>query len=108
LEFGAMHNKDIAWSLLNRHRVGIELLRLALARRESPWLTVVDALRSTLPTLDDDDEVALAKLIAEGPPSEEVGLDTSPYAIDPRLNPRPEPLDTSEFLGSEIPVGGPR
>ena len=114
LEFGAMHNKDVAWSLLNRHRVGIELLRLALAKRESPWLPVVQALRSTLPVLDDDDTVALAKLIAEGPPSEDVGLDTAPYAIDPRLNPRPEPLDTSEFLdsttflGSEIPVGGPR
>lgn len=108
LEFGAMHNKDIAWSLLNRHRVGIELLRLALDRRDSPWLPVIEALRTTLPVLDDDDEVALAKLIAEGPPSEEVGLDTAPYAIDPRLNPRPEPLDTSEFLGSEIPVGGPR
>lgn len=112
LEFGASHNKDVAWSLLNRHRVGIELLRMALAKRESPWLPVVEALRTTLPALDGDDEVALAKLIAEGPPSEEVGLDMSPYGMDPaidsRLNPRPEPLDTSEFLGSVIPVGGPR
>ena len=108
LEFGASHNSEVAWSLLNRHRVGIELLRLALTDRDSPWLPVVEALRSTLPTLDGDDQVALAKLIADGPPSEEVGLDTAPYAIDPRLNPRPEPLDTSEFLGSVIPVGGPR
>lgn len=113
LEFGASHNRDVAWTLLNRHRVGIELLRLALTKRDSPWLPVVEALRSTLPALDGDDEVALARLIAEGPPSEEVGLDNAPYAIDPRLNPRPEPLDTSEFstesfLGSVIPVGGPR
>ena len=112
LEFGAAHDKDVAWSLLNRHRVGVELLRMALAGRDSPWLPVVEALRTTLPVLDDDDEVALARLIAEGPPSEEVGLDTSPYGIDPaldsRMNPRPEPLDTSEFLGSVIPVGGPR
>lgn len=112
LEFGAMHNKDVAWSLLNRHRVGIELLRLALTKKESAWLPVVEALRSTLPSLDGDDHVALAKLIAEGPPTEDVGIDTEPYAMDPRLNeqlnPRPEPLDTSEFLGSTIPVGGPR
>ena len=116
LEFGALHDRETAWNLLNRHRVGIELLRLGLAKRESPWLPVIEALRSTLPELDGSDEVALAKLIAEGPPSEDVGLDTSPYAIDPRLNPRPEPLDTSDFTGSagpqfiseSIPVGGPR
>jgi nitrate reductase molybdenum cofactor assembly chaperone NarJ/NarW len=121
LEFGASHDGETAWALLNRHRVGIELLRMALAARESPWLPVVDALRSTLPDLGPDDHVALAKLVAAGPPKEEVGLDTSPYAVDPRLsehvNPRPEPLDlppyapptnTTEHLGTTIPVGGPR
>lgn len=115
LEFGAAHDRDTAWSLLNRHRVGIELLRMALAGRESRWLPVVEALRSTLPDLGPDDHNALATLIAAGPPSEEVGLDSSPYAVDPRLseqvNPRPEPLDlpsTTEYLGSTIPVGGPR
>ena len=30
-----------------------------------------------------------SRLIAQGPPAEEVGLDLQPYAIDPRLNPRP-------------------
>ena len=66
-------------------------------------------------------EEALAALIAAGPPKEEVGLDSAPYALDPRLsehlNPRPEPLeipaerlptDTTEFLGTTIPVGVPR
>lgn len=112
LEFGAMHDTATAWSLLNRNRVGIELLRLALQQRTSPWLPVLDALRATLPVLDGDDEVALAKLIAEGPPSEEVGIDNSPYSVDPRLNPelnpRPEPLNTREFLGNTIPVGAPQ
>lgn len=116
LEFGALVNQDVAWRLLNRHRVGIELLRLALAGKDSPWLPVVDTLRSTLPVLDGDDRTALAKLIAEGPPSEDVGLDTQPYAMDPRLseelNPRPEPLNTADlgplFISSDIPVGGPR
>ena len=115
LEFGAVYDRETAWALLNRHRVGIELLRMALATRESVWLPVVDALRSTLPDLGDDDQVALAKLIAAGPPKEEVGLDTSPYAIDPRLsdhvNPHPEPLDLptpTEYLGTTIPVGAPR
>ena len=43
---------------------------------------------------------------AEGPPQEDVGLE--PYALDPRLNPRPEPADTSALLGTTIPVGAPR
>lgn len=104
LEFGAFVDHEVAWKLLNDHRVGIELLRMALQKRQSRWLPVVDALRQTLPRLDGDDNEALAKLIAEGPPSEDVGIDTSPYSIDPRLNPKPEPYD----LGSTIPVGVPR
>jgi nitrate reductase molybdenum cofactor assembly chaperone NarJ/NarW len=115
LEFGAAYDRETAWSFLNRHRVGIELLRMALQKRESRWLPVIDALRSTLPDLGSDDHVALARLIAAGPPKEEVGLDNSPYAVDPRLsdhvNPRPEPLDlptTTEYLGATIPVGAPR
>lgn len=112
LEFGAFSDRETAWKLLGDYRVGIELVRSALARTESPWLDVLEALRETLPQLDEDDEVALRQLIAQGPPDEEVGLDTSPYALDPSihhasnpsLNPRPEPVD----LGSTIPVGASR
>lgn len=106
LEFGACYDREAAWRLLNDHRVGIELLHAALSRRGSPWLGVVDALRATLPELDGDGEAALAKLIAEGPPNEEVGIDNAPYAVDPRLSsfhPQP-PAD----LGATIPVGVPR
>ena len=106
LEFGAAHDPQVAWTLLTRHRVGIEVLRAGLAHRGSPWLPVVEGLRSTLPVLDGDDEEALRRLVAEGPPQEEVGLE--PYAIDPRLNPRPEPADTTAMLGTTIPVGAPR
>jgi len=83
LEFGASVDAEVAWRLLNDHRVGIELLRLALGERRSPWLDVVDALRATLPRLVGDDEEALARLVAEGPPEELVGLSTemdAPYA----------------------------
>ena len=61
---------------------------------------------ATLPELDGDDETALLRLVAEGPPQEDVGLE--PYAIDPRLNPRPDPVDTTAMLGTTIPVGAPR
>lgn len=106
LEFGAVQDWATAWHLLNRNRVGIEVLRAGLAQRGSPWLPAVQALRSTLPELDGDDETALLRLVAEGPPQEEVGLE--PYAIDPRLNPRPDPVDTTAMLGTTIPVGAPR
>jgi nitrate reductase molybdenum cofactor assembly chaperone NarJ/NarW len=106
LEFGAVQDWATAWHLLNRHRVGIEVLRAGLAQRSSPWLPAVQALRSTLPELDGDDQTALLRLVAEGPPQEEVGLE--PYAIDPRLNPRPDPVDTTAMLGTTIPVGAPR
>ena len=106
LEFGAAQDWATAWHLLTRHRVGVEVLRAGLAHRDSPWLPVLEALRSTLPPLDGTDQEALMRLVAEGPPKEEVGLE--PYAIDPRLNPRPEPADTTAMLGTTIPVGAPR
>lgn len=106
LEFGAVQDWATAWYLLTRHRVGIEVLRAGLAQRSSPWLPALQALRSTLPELDGDDQEALLRLVAEGPPQEEVGLE--PYAIDPRLNPHPEPADTTAMLGTTIPVGAPR
>ncbi|GAB3580261.1 nitrate reductase molybdenum cofactor assembly chaperone [Calidifontibacter terrae] len=93
LEFGAFTSRDAAWKLLNDYRVGVELLHRALVRRESRWLPVIAALRATLPSLGEDDEIALAELIAAGPPSEDVGIDTSPYSVDPRLNPRPAPIN---------------
>ena len=106
LEFGAVQDWATAWHLLIRHRVGVEVLKAGLAQRGSPWLPAIQALRSTLPELDGDDQTALMRLVAEGPPQEEVGLE--PYAIDPRLNPRPDPVDTTAMLGTTIPVGAPR
>jgi nitrate reductase molybdenum cofactor assembly chaperone NarJ/NarW len=106
LEFGAVQDWATAWHLLTRHRVGIEVLRAGLAQRSSPWLPALQALRSTLPPLGGEDDEALRRLVAEGPPQEDVGLE--PYAIDPRLNPRPQPADTTAMLGTTIPVGAPR
>lgn len=96
LEFGATVNHTVAWKLLCDHRVGVELLARALTDRDSTWAPVLRALRATLPALDGTDEEALARLIAEGPPSEQVGLELPGYALDPRLQ--------STHLGSSIPV----
>lgn len=104
LEFGAAYDADTAWRLLNDHRAGVEMLRIALADKGSPWHDLLLALASTLPELKGEDEEKMIALIAQGPPSEEVGLDLQPYAMDPRLNPRPS---ESIELGDTIPVGAP-
>jgi nitrate reductase delta subunit len=62
------------------------------------------ALGATLPELKGEDEDKMLAFIAQGPPAEEVGLDLQPYALDPRLNPRPS---DSVDLGETIPVGAP-
>lgn len=87
-EFGATGDVDIAWKLLNDYRVGIELLYLALEDRKSAWVDAVTTLRATLPELDGTTIEAVERLLAEGPPNEDVGLDT--FALDPRLNPHPD------------------
>lgn len=116
LEFGALTDLDAAWRLLTDHRVSIELLHRALTRRQSRWLPVVEALRSTLPALQGTDEEALAALIAAGPPTEDVGLEgyaAGGYAMDPALDFRPD-ADLATMtpgptqLGATIPVGAPR
>ncbi len=103
LEFGATGSVAVAWKLLNDHRSGIELLQLGLDAKSSPWADAVTALRATLPPLDGTQAEAVARLLAEGPPNEDVGLDG--YALDPRLNPHPadDELDLSLDL-----TGAPR
>lgn len=87
LECGATGDVEVAWKLLTDHRASIEVLRLALADRGSPWADALVALSATLPPLEGDETAAIATLVAQGPPDEEVGL--APYSIDPRLNPHP-------------------
>lgn len=103
LEFGATGSIDVAWKLLNDHRSGIELLQLGLDAKSSPWADAVTALRATLPPLSGTQAEAVAKLLEQGPPNEEVGLDG--YALDPRLN--PHPADDALDLSLDL-TGAPR
>ncbi|KQY24074.1 nitrate reductase [Cellulomonas sp. Root485] len=77
LEFSATGDVEAGTRLLLEHRAGLELLRLALVDRGSPWAAALTAVCSTLPPLRGDEREAVARLAAQGPPGEQVGLE--PY-----------------------------
>jgi nitrate reductase delta subunit len=78
LEFAATGDAERGRRLLVEYRAGLEVLRLALADAGSPYVEVVRAVCATLPPLAGNDRDAVARLVAEGPPAEEVGL--QPFA----------------------------
>lgn len=107
LEFGATSDLEAARKLVTDHRAGLEMLRIALADRESPWADVVTALCATLPALDGEGLDAVRHLIEQGPPQEDVGLEG--YAIDPALHDHlePPPPPTTSATFPTIRVGAP-
>jgi nitrate reductase molybdenum cofactor assembly chaperone NarJ/NarW len=78
LEFAATADADAGTRLLVEHRAGLELLRLALADACSPYADALAAVSATLPPLAGPEREAVARLAAEGPPAEDVGLE--PFA----------------------------
>ncbi len=77
LEFAALAGPGGGEAPLRQHRRGLELIHHALADADSPYRHVLAALLSLLPPPTGADRAATARLAAEGPPDEEVGLD--PY-----------------------------
>ena len=78
LEFAATADLESGQRLLLDHRAGLELLRLALGDSGSIYVEALNAIGATLPTLAGTDREAVARLAAEGPPGEDVGLE--PFA----------------------------
>ena len=100
---GLGHRVAPAQPAPGRHRGAAGRSRTARRRRGCrPWRRCARPCPSSTATT----RPCSMRLVAEGPPQEEVGLE--PYAIDPRLNPRPDPVDTTAMLGPTIPVGAPR
>jgi len=62
--------------LLNEHRPGIELLRFALTDAKTPYTAVIEAVCATLPGASPKDREQARALARNGPPREEVGLET--------------------------------
>ncbi|WP_040786510.1 nitrate reductase molybdenum cofactor assembly chaperone [Nocardia pneumoniae] len=78
LEFAATADVKAGARLLLEHRAGVELLRLGLREAGSAWAPVLASVSATLPALGRNERDAVARLAAQGPPEEEVGL--SPFA----------------------------
>ncbi|MFM9676646.1 nitrate reductase molybdenum cofactor assembly chaperone [Streptomyces brasiliscabiei] len=77
LEFAALAGHRTGEAPLRQHRRGLELIHRALSDAGSPYRHVSAALLTLLPPPTESDLRAVAELAAQGPPSEEVGLD--PY-----------------------------
>jgi nitrate reductase delta subunit len=69
---------EVGLGLLREHRAGVELLRMALADAGSPYVEVLDLVRSVLPDPAPADLDRALDLARSGPPAEEVGLE--PFA----------------------------
>jgi nitrate reductase delta subunit len=86
LEFAALAPAEDGAELLRQLRAGIEIVRAGLHRAASPYALLLDALVAGLPELSRKQRAALEKLAAEGPPTEDVGLE--PFA-PPEFMPEP-------------------
>ncbi|MBK5232396.1 MAG: nitrate reductase molybdenum cofactor assembly chaperone [Thermoleophilia bacterium] len=78
LEFSAMAPEPMGRDLLERHRPAIELIRDSLKSEDSPWVHLFDVIREELPGLSKRQIARIRRLAANGPPTEEVGLE--PFA----------------------------
>jgi len=87
LEFAGTGDHAAGQALLLKYRAGLELLRVALRDANSPWADVLDSVSATLPPLAGDERDAVARLAAQGPPDEQVGL--APFA-PPEYMPAPQ------------------
>ena len=74
LEYAASVDPVDGRDLLLAHRAGMELLRLALLEAKSAWAGVLTSVCATLPPLRGDESTAVARLAAQGPPEEQVGV----------------------------------
>ena len=89
LEFAALAPDGYGETLLSEHRLALELLRLRLVELDSPWACLLETLCAASPRLAPPERDRLARLLAEGPPNEQVGLEPfAPPEVMPELGTR--------------------
>ena len=82
-EFAATADLAAGLQLLQEHRPGIELLRLALLDAGTPFAGPVEAVCALLPGPSPADVAAAKALARNGPPREQVGLELAPFSLAP-------------------------
>lgn len=88
LEFAATIDLPGGLALLQEHRPGLELLRLALLDAATPYAAPIEAVCALLPGPSPADVAAAKALARTGPPREQVGLDLAPFSTAPAGGPR--------------------
>jgi nitrate reductase delta subunit len=78
LEFAALADEEIGLAALADCRDAVELVRTSLHDARSPYAWLLDDVARMLPSLTGAQARRVARLAAEGPPTEEVGLE--PFA----------------------------
>jgi nitrate reductase delta subunit len=79
LEF-ASEVPEAGLPMLAGNRAAIEVIRRSLRHDRSPYAHLIEALGFFLPALDEQTMLEMQRLIVQGPPQEEVGLE--PYGAD--------------------------
>ena len=79
LEFAATADLAVGLQLLQEHRAGLELLRLALLEAATLYAAPVEAVCALLPGPSPADVAAAKALARTGPPREQVGLELAPF-----------------------------
>ncbi|MCF8527928.1 MAG: nitrate reductase molybdenum cofactor assembly chaperone [Candidatus Nanopelagicales bacterium] len=85
LEFAAIGDTLTGEALLAEHQDAIHLLRDALAKMESAYVHVLDAIVATLPRLTPEIRARMTHIAASGPPVESVGLE--PFGVSVTIDP---------------------
>ena len=85
LEFAAL-SPEQGLEALGEHREALELVRSSLHDEGSPYAELIESVVADLPRLSRRQAARAARLAADGPPSEEVGLE--PFA-PPEVMPSP-------------------
>ena len=89
LEFAAAAPAGRGELVLREHRAALELVRLSLRERDSPYADLLDAVCLTLGEPSAADRARAVRLAAIGPPSELVGLEPfAPPEIMPTIEAR--------------------
>ncbi len=96
LEFATLAPPGAGESLLEDHRVAIELIRGGLKREGSPFLPLLDVVVAGMGKLSGRKLARVRRLAAEGPPHEEVGLE--PFA-PPEVMPTGGPEAARPLVG---------